>query len=87
MLLDGYVLGFLATASFVAGVFFLRFWWRTRDFLFIAFATVFLFQTIASTSLVFTGDPNRLRPWMYAVQIATYLLILLAILAKNRRAR
>jgi hypothetical protein len=87
MMIDGYILGFIATASLVAAMFFVRFWWRTRDFLFLAFATAFVFQAIASTATIFTGDPTGVKPSMYILQICTYLLILAAILLKNRRAR
>lgn len=87
MLIDGYVLGFAATASLVAAMFFMRFWWKTRDFLFMSFAVAFLYQAIASTATVFEIHPSGVNSWMYLVQIGTYLLILAAILSKNRSAR
>ena len=87
MLFDGFILGFVATCSLVAGMFFLRFWHRTRDFLFIAFAIVFLFQALTSTASVFMSQPNGVRSLFYLGQLCTYLLILAAILRKNRRPR
>jgi hypothetical protein len=87
MLLDGFMLGFVATTSLVAAMFFLRFWKRTRDFLFFAFACAFFFQAVGSTLNVLLGEPNVVRSWFYIVQLCTYLLILGAILRKNRRAR
>jgi hypothetical protein len=84
---DGFMLGFVATASLVAAMFFLRFWHRTRDFLFLAFAIAFLYQAISSTGSVFLAQLNSVNEWFYFVQLCTYLLILAAILAKNRRAR
>ncbi len=87
MLIDGYMLGFLATTSLVAAIFFLRFWRRTRDFLFFAFACAFFFQAVGSTLNVLLGEPNVVRSWFYIAQLCTYLLILGAILRKNRRAR
>ncbi|HSU19490.1 MAG TPA: DUF5985 family protein [Acidobacteriaceae bacterium] len=87
MLIDGFALGFVATTSLVAAMFFLRFWVRTRDFLFMAFAIAFAFQAVASAYMVVVGNPNRVRSWIYAVYLATYLLLLFAILRKNRRAR
>ena len=87
MTFDGFMLGFVATASLVAAMFFLRFWRRTRDFLFLAFAIAFLYQAVSSTHTVFVSHPNGVNGWFYFVQLCTYLLILAAILAKNRRAR
>jgi hypothetical protein len=84
---DGFMLGFVATGSLVAAMFFLRFWYRTRDFLFLAFAIAFFYQAISSTANVFLGRLNGVNKWFYFVQLCTYLLILAAILRKNRRAR
>jgi hypothetical protein len=82
---DGFILGFVATAALVAGMFFLRFWRRTHDILFLAFATAFLFQAAASTATVFMRNPIGVSFWFYLGQILTYLLIILAILSKNFR--
>jgi hypothetical protein len=87
MLFDGFILGFVATSSLVAAMFFLRFWHRTRDFLFIAFSIAFFFQALTSAASVFLSQPNGVRSWFYTGQLCTYLLILAAILRKNRRAR
>lgn len=89
MLLDGFIFGLIATTSLVAALFFLRFWRRTRDFLFAAFALAFLFQAATTTAMVFIADrnPDNFHPWMYLTQLCTYLLILAAIVRKNRRSR
>jgi hypothetical protein len=87
VLFDGFMLGFVATASLVAAMFFLRFWYRTHDFLFFAFAVAFLFQAATSLASVFLRKPDGVSPWLYIGQLCTYLLILAAILRKNRRAR
>lgn len=86
MLLDGFSLGFLATTSLVAAIFFLRFWVRTRDFLFLAFAIAFAFEALSRTAMVFMNHPDA-GSWIYAVRLGTYLLILFAILRKNRLLR
>jgi hypothetical protein len=86
MLFDGFVIGFVATSSLVAAMFFFRFWQRTRDFLFIAFSIAFFFQALTSAASVFLNHPNGVRAWLYVGQLCTYVLILAAILRKNRRA-
>ena len=87
MLFDGFMLGFVATTSLVAAMFFLRFWRRTRDFLFAAFSIAFFVQAVTSAASVFLSQPNGVRSWFYIGQLCTYLLILAAILRKNRRPR
>lgn len=87
MLIDGFSLGFLATASLVVAMFFLRFWARTRDFLFLSFAIAFAFEAVARTAMLFMKDVNGGGSWIYVVRLCTYLLILGAIMSKNRRAR
>ena len=87
MLFDGFMLGFVATSSLVAAMFFFRFWYRTHDSLFIAFSIAFFFQALTSAVSVFLSQPNGVRTWLYVGQLCTYLLILAAILRKNRRLR
>lgn len=87
MLVDGFVLGVVASFSFVAALFFLRFWRRTRDFLFLAFAIGLGFQALGSAATVFTPNPTNVSEWIYDPQIVTYVFILAAILIKNRRVR
>jgi hypothetical protein len=89
MLLDGFIFGLIATTSLVAALFFLRFWHRTRDLLFAAFALAFLFQGGTAIAMVYIHDanPDSFHSWMYVTQLCTYLLILAAILRKNRGAK
>lgn len=87
MLVDGFALGFIATTSLVAAMFFLRFWTRTRDFLFVAFAIAFAVQALGSAAMVFVSNPDRIRSGIYVAYLCTYLLIVTAILRKNRRTR
>ena len=85
MLIDGFSLGFIATASLIAAMFFLRFWARTRDVLFLAFATAFGIEAISRTAMVFMAHPDTGNSWIYPVRLCSYLIILAAILRKNFR--
>jgi hypothetical protein len=86
MLLDGFIFGLITTTSYVAALFFLRFWRRTRDFLFAAFAIAFLVQGTTALAMVHIhdADPDAFHPWMYVTQLCTYLVILVAIIRKNK---
>lgn len=74
-------LGFL-----VAALFFMRFWKRTRDSLFIAFAAAFTLLALNQALLVFTNIPVEERSWLYLLRLAAFAIILGSIWGKNRRA-
>lgn len=87
MLIDGFSLGFVATASLVAAIFFLRFWARTRDFLFLAFAISFGAEAVTRTIMAWKAIPDTNYSWVFVERLFEYLFILFAILRKNRRVR
>jgi len=72
----------------VAGLLFLRFWSRTRDRLFLMFAIAF--WTLASNRLLMAvlthreAIPDEHCTPFYVVRLAAFVLILIAILDKNR---
>jgi uncharacterized membrane protein HdeD (DUF308 family) len=77
------LLGAIAMASWVAGLFFLRFWRDTRDRLFLYFAISFLVEGVNRAALGMSADPNEGRPFFYFVRLLSFLLILIAIVQKN----
>jgi hypothetical protein len=77
----GITMGFV-----VAGLFFLRFWKRTREGLFLAFASAFWLLGLAQALLSFTDIPVEERSWLYLLRLAAFSLILLSIWRKNKRA-
>ena len=82
-MLEGFLLGVIATSSLTAGVFFLKFWRRTRDSLFLAFAVAFLIEGVNRTAVLFVANPNEGSPAIHIVRLFAFLLILAAILKKN----
>jgi uncharacterized membrane protein HdeD (DUF308 family) len=79
----GFLLGMIATSSFTAGLLFLKFWKRTHDSLFLAFAVAFLIEGANRTAFLFIDKPNEGSPAIYIVRLCAFLLILAAILKKN----
>jgi hypothetical protein len=69
----------------VAGLFFLRFWKRTRDPLFLAFALAFWLLGFTQAMLALSNIPVEERSWLYLIRLAAFSLILLSIWRKNRR--
>lgn len=83
----GFLLGVIATASLTAGLFFLKFWRRTGDLLFLAFGLAFLIEGLNRVTLLFTPTPGMASPWHYMVRFFAFLLIIVGILKKNYERR
>ena len=84
-MIEGFLLGVVATTSVTAGVFFLRFWKDTRDSLFLSFAIAFIVEGLNRAMVLFIERPNEGSPFIYIVRLVVFLLILQAILKKNYR--
>ena len=85
MTLYDFLSGAVALAFAVCALFFLRFWRRTREELFLAFALAFLLLGIGQTVLALANIPTEERSSIYLLRLAAFLLILIAIYRKNRR--
>lgn len=70
----------------LAGLFFLRFWTRTRDQLFLAFTISFWLLGFSQAMLTFANVPVEERTPLYLLRLAAFLLILIAVWRKNSRA-
>lgn len=77
--------GAVSALCLIAGLFFLRFWKRTRDGLFLAFAWAFFLLGIGQALLSLAAVPDEERSLLYLFRLAAFGLILVAILRKNRR--
>ena len=76
--------GMLAMGYLVAALFFLRYWKRTRERLFGAFAIALLLLAIQRALLAADLAIVEDRTWYYVLRLAAFVLILLAIVDKNR---
>ncbi len=77
------LLGAIAMASLVAGLFFFRFWRDTGDRLFLYFAVSFLIEGINRAALGMSSDPNEGEPFFYFVRLLSFILIIVGIVQKN----
>jgi hypothetical protein len=83
--LNPFLLGAVVMACAVAGVFFLRFWRRTRDRLFAMFAAAFWILGLNWMLLAFTDpEAESRRVLLYAIRAVAFTLILIAVIDKNR---
>jgi hypothetical protein len=80
--------GMLMMGCFVLAMFFWRFWLRTRDTFFVLFSVAWVLLGLERLGLAIRNTPEEPRAGMYFVRLAAFLLIIVAILYKNReRAR
>jgi hypothetical protein len=82
----GLMLGMIVALSAVAGLFFLRFWSKTRDRIFALFGAAFWLLALNWCALAFTGR-DEIRTWLYVVRLCAFLMILAAIADKNLSGR
>lgn len=81
--LVAFLSGAVTLGFFVAGAFFLKFWRRTRDRLFLAFAAAFALLALNQILAAFLGASDELTPYTYILRVLGFVLILLAIVDKN----
>lgn len=82
-----FVTGAITMGHAIAGLFFLRFWARTRDKLFLSFAAAFSLMAVSQAVLTFSGDLREEQSWIYLIRLAAFVLIIIAVLRKNIRPR
>jgi hypothetical protein len=83
-MIEGFLLGVIVTCSLVAAGFFARFWFATRDLLFLGFAAAFFLEGLNRTAFLLLDEPNVGDEAIYVVRLLSYALILAAIANKNR---
>jgi len=83
MLSADFFSGLIAMGFAVCAVFFLRFWRRTRDSLFLVFSIAFLLLALNQALTTLLGLPLEERSWLYLLRLAAFLIIIAAIVRKN----
>jgi hypothetical protein len=80
-----FLAGAVAFGFFLAGLFFLRFWKRTGEPLFLSFAIAFVLFGVGQCAIMIAANYFEERSWAYLPRLAGFLLIIFAIARKNRR--
>ena len=78
------VSGMLVAGYAVAGLFFLRFWHDTQDRLFGIFAGAFWLLGVQRALLALMETTPAGTVWLYGIRLLAFVLILAAIVDKNR---
>ncbi len=79
------LLGAISACSFIAALFFLRFWKTTKDKFFLFFALSFLIEGANRVSLVLFFDLREGSPIYYFIRFISYAFIIFAIMEKNKQ--
>jgi Family of unknown function (DUF5985) len=76
----------MVTAGFLAaGLYFVRFWSRSRDLLFLAFAASFWLLALNEALVALALRPDHGQSWFYLLRVAAFVLIASAIARKNAK--
>ena len=82
-----FLVGFTAMGCFVVALFFVGFWHTTGDRFFAWFALAFALFGVNRFVLGFLSENSEARPMVYVVRLVAFVLIVAAIVDKNRTAR
>lgn len=77
--------GSIVMGYLVAMLFFLRFWKSSRDRLFLSFGVAFGILALQRAALVPLAHESEAAVWLYAIRALAFLLLLWAIVDKNRK--
>jgi hypothetical protein len=85
MVIKAFLLGVIFLGCSVAGLFFLRFFRATRDRLFAGFAVAFFLMAANQVAFLVIDERGGPRLIAYVSRLLSFVVILWAILDKNRR--
>jgi hypothetical protein len=80
-----FLAGAVTMGFFLATLFFLRFWKRTHDGLFLAFALAFLLLGLNQALVVLAHVPVEDRSPLFLFRLAAFAIIIWAVFQKSRR--
>lgn len=78
-----FLAGALTLAYAVAAFYFVHFWQRTKDRLFLAFAAAFALLALNQLAVFALGVDDERYNYAYVLRVLGFVLILVAILDKN----
>jgi len=79
-----FLAGIATCASWGIAIFFLRFWIDTRDRFFVLFAAAFLILSVNWLLVAVLQPASEVRPFFYMLRLTAFLLIIAAVIDKNR---
>jgi hypothetical protein len=79
--------GAITMGELVLGIFFLKFWRRTQDSLFLMFAWAFWLLAANGIAYIAASSANEETTWTFLLRLAAFVLIIVAIVRKNMETK
>jgi hypothetical protein len=79
--------GVSAASAAAVGLVFLRFWQESRDRLFALFGAAFWVLAVSWTLLALYSPTEEARSYIYALRLVAFILIIAAMVDRNRSRR
>lgn len=79
--------GAIMMACFVTGIFFMKFWKKTHEKLFVMFGVAFWILALERLVLGYIGTHHEHGPMIYLIRLSAFIMILIAIVQKNREGK
>jgi hypothetical protein len=75
------MVGGISVSFLIASIFFIKFWKKTGDYLFLYFACAFLLM--CGSRFCLTLGTAEVKPYIYLLRLSAFLFILWAMVQKN----
>jgi hypothetical protein len=85
MTLTPFLSGAICMGFLVISLYFVRFWKKTRDRLFLFFAAAFVLLLVESAVRSFAAMDTASAPGVYLIRLLAFVMLIAAIVDKNRR--
>jgi hypothetical protein len=85
-MLNQFLYGAACMASMAIALFFFQFWNRSRDRLFVLFGFAFVILAFERVVLAAIHAQNEFVPYVFVIRLLAFLVIMVAIVDKNRRS-
>jgi hypothetical protein len=79
-----FLYGGVTVCSLVSGLFFLKFWQKTKDRFFALFASAFFLLAIERIFFLFIQAENEVHTYVFVCRLFAFGLIMAAVIDKNR---
>jgi hypothetical protein len=84
--MSDFLTGLVTMGYLTAALFFLKFWVRTKERLFLAFFVAFLLFGTEQGLLIWSRMAREEQTWFYLLRLCGFVLIIAGVVDKNRRS-
>jgi hypothetical protein len=81
-----FITGLITMGYLASALFFLKFWSRTGDRLFLAFFVAFVLFALEQTLLAWARVMREEETWFYLLRLIGFVLIIIGVVDKNSRS-